>query len=167
MNSIARQIQKTATSPRRVGAVSVVIFIGIILYTSLMLPIVRNAASVVQYEKTSEKWITLEPVDDTLCPGETMEYTVTITVSDAPVGVDLLEAWCIPQRQCPREFKLPPDFSLAGNEAEFGTVTSMRTVPDLPPGVWEFRHMNISQADNKLPSVSGYSLLVTVPNNCP
>lgn len=166
MNAVSRQLQKTVTSPRRFGVVSVAAFLGLVLYVVLTLPIVRNATSVVQYKNVSDKWTTLEPVEDTLCPGETMAYTVTITVAEAPVSVNLLEAWCFPDKQCPREFKLQPDFSLAGEEGEISAILSKRVVPSLPPGEWEFRHMNVSQVDGKLPSVSGYNLFITVPNDC-
>lgn len=169
MNPVARQVQKTLVSPRRFGFVSVAVFVGVALYFIVAFPVVKNAASVVQYESGGAVWATIEPDNSVLCPGETMAYSVTISIASAPAAIDILEAWCVPERQCPREFKLPPDFSIAKEAGNLGSFTASRVVPDLPPGEWEFRHINVTTVhgeEHREVALSGYSLYITVPESC-
>lgn len=166
MNPVARQVHRTVTSPRRFGFVSLAVLVGVALYFVAAFPVVRNAASVVKYQSTKDVWTVIEPVDSVLCPGETMNYSVDIGITSAPAVVDIHEAWCVSGRQCPREFKLPPDFSIAREPGKLGSFDAQRVVPDLPPGEWEFRHANTSQLDHGKTSLSGYSLFITVPSDC-
>lgn len=169
MNPLARQVHKTVASPRRFGFVSLAVFVGVALYFAIALPVVKNAASVVQYESGDATWATIEPVDNVLCPGETMAYSVTISIANAPAAIDILEAWCVPERQCPREFKLPPDFSIAKQSGDLGEFVARRVVPALTPGEWEFRHINVTTVqgeEHHEVALSGYSLYITVPESC-
>ena len=169
MNPVTRQVQKTLVSPRRFGFVSLAVLAALLIYAYVVYPVVKNAATVIQYEDGSAVWATLVPEESVLCPGDTLTYTVTIGIESAPSFVDIREAWCVAGRQCPREFKLTPDFSIAAESGDLGKFAARRAVPDLPPGEWEFRHMNIttsqSEAHHKV-TLSGYSLFITVPNDC-
>lgn len=166
MNQVVRQVHRTVTSPRRFGFVSLAVLVGVALYFVAAFPVVRNAASVVKYQSTNDVWTVIEPVDSVLCPGETMNYSVDIGITSAPAVIDIYESWCIAGRQCPREFRLPPDFSIASKSGELGSFDARRVLPNLPPGEWEFRHANISKANQDQHSLSGYSLFVTVPTDC-
>lgn len=164
MNPITHQVHRTVTSPRRFGFVSLAVLVGVLLLASVTIPVIKDAASAVQYG--SSDWITLEASDDMLCPGETMTYTVTIDIARAPAKVDIDEAWCVANRQCPHAFKLPPDFSIAGEEGSVGTFVAERVVPDLPPGKWEFRHINATKTNGAPETLSGYNVFITVPDDC-
>lgn len=169
MNPVTRQVQKTLVSPRRFGFVSIAVLAALLIYVYVAYPVVKNAATVIQYEDGSAVWATLVPEESVLCPGDTLAYTVTVGVESAPAFVDIREAWCSVGRACPRQFTLEPGFSIAPRAVDIGKFAARRAVPDLSPGEWEFRHINIATSQSEAHhnvTLSGYSVYITVPNDC-
>lgn len=166
---LVRQVRKTARSPRRFGVVSILVALAFALYFLATFPSIQKAVVAVKYNDDASRTVWITPENDILCPGDIMRYQVHIDVEPSDATIGIVEGWCYPDNGCPRAFQEQPVFSNAVEKLSF-TTPAQRTVPELTPGNWEYRHRNftIYPGDNNdlKVSVSTYRLRVFVPENC-
>ena len=166
---LVQQVRKTARSPRRFGVISVAAMLAFVLYFLATFPAIQRAAVAVKYNDEASNVVWIKPENDVLCPGDTMRYSVHIDVKPSDATVVLIEGWCGEGDGCPRMFQEPITASNAFESLSF-TTPAVRTVPELPPGNWEYRHRNISiftdEHGHLKASISSYGLRVTVPEAC-
>lgn len=164
-----RQVRKTARSPRRFGVVSVLVALAFVLYFLATFPSIQRAVTAVKYNDEASRVTWIEPENAVLCPGDIMRYQVHIDIKPTDATAVLIEGWCREGDGCPRVFQEPLTASNAFESMSFDAL-AVRTIPELPPGNWEYRHRNISiytdENGELKASTSSYGLKIVVPENC-
>ena len=165
---IARQVRHTTLNPRRMVLLSSIVLALFLVSTCFMARAIQKAGGSRIVEYGPDGYVTwIEPSGDTLCPGEVLEYPVAVGVNDAPANVIIVEQWC---RQkggiCPAGSN-PGDHDNSTPVLEQSSIDAVarRVVPNLAPGHWELRHLNVS-ISNRTTSVTGYGVRFTVPTGC-
>lgn len=154
---------KVSRSPHAIAGIALTITLAVVLYAWTVVPIFERTARVVGYGENTD-WTIIVPETSELCPGDVMRFTVHVDVLKAPAAMTIREGWCVADGVCPREYQ--NEFSSNARIPIEIVADGQRVVPiNMEPGKYEYRHSNTAFTSDGI-SVTGYSIFITVSENC-
>lgn len=165
---ITGAIKRVVYNPSAWLLTGVIATLAFVLFLVVAIPeIQREAKLLVVYNDLDAQTVT--PLSNVLCPGDVMNYSVSLNVTEPNALVTVYESWCHPDGFCPYDYSRDPSIIVGPDKEATLSGPATRIVPDLPPGEWEFRHRNRAETSHGgllHTTFSGYTIRITVPENC-